>query len=290
MSLLHPMMEWKVADAKDLPFADSTFEYVVEKCMVDTLFCGNTEESSVIRMFREAYRVLKPGGMYLGWSLHSIEDISKLAEALDWGFTAVAVSNAKSRDQDSNTLFVCRKRALPDVPVSTMPVLIGDATGVDEAQSRRNDDTTESGVILDHLESSWCLGNLVNHPASGCLPNCVFYEFSSDLLHAGGSEENCRCCGENCFLDWLPVRSMGGKRQSFLALVTLRSCTDEELFVDYGFSGVSNQIPAWYSIPWVKAFGGTGPGAEKSFTIPIEANSRKRGYVHFSQLKFATSE
>jgi ubiquinone/menaquinone biosynthesis C-methylase UbiE len=51
-------VEWKQADASDLPFADQSFDAVV--CQFGLMFFPDKE-----RAVRETYRVLKPGGTFL---------------------------------------------------------------------------------------------------------------------------------------------------------------------------------------------------------------------------------
>ncbi|MBS1935777.1 MAG: class I SAM-dependent methyltransferase, partial [Bacteroidetes bacterium] len=51
-------IDWQVADAQALPFADESFDVVV--CQFGYMFMQNKEKA-----FAESYRVLKPGGMLL---------------------------------------------------------------------------------------------------------------------------------------------------------------------------------------------------------------------------------
>lgn len=61
------------------------FDAVVDKSMIDTLLCGDKAEERVMGMLREAERVLKPGGIYIGFSLHTGEEVAKFVERLSWG-------------------------------------------------------------------------------------------------------------------------------------------------------------------------------------------------------------
>jgi len=51
-------IDWKVADAQDLPFTDNSFDLVV--CAFGYMFATDKQKA-----FNEAYRVLKPGGQLL---------------------------------------------------------------------------------------------------------------------------------------------------------------------------------------------------------------------------------
>lgn len=53
-----PTVEWQVADAQELPFAEDEFDVVV--CQFGAMFFPDR-----VRAFREAARVLRPGGSYL---------------------------------------------------------------------------------------------------------------------------------------------------------------------------------------------------------------------------------
>ncbi len=58
---------WQTADAQDLPFADESFDVVV--CAAGFMFLPNKPQG-----FREARRVLVPGGLLLGNTWHDLED------------------------------------------------------------------------------------------------------------------------------------------------------------------------------------------------------------------------
>lgn len=59
-------IEWMVADAQDLPFEDNRFGYVV--CQFGVVFFRDKE-----RGFREACRVLKPGGRFIFNTWEAVE-------------------------------------------------------------------------------------------------------------------------------------------------------------------------------------------------------------------------
>ena len=70
--VVDPRVEWKLADAQDLPFPDGSFDHVI--CQFGVMFFPDKKLA-----FREAYRVLKQGGLYLFNTWGSQEDNSKIA-------------------------------------------------------------------------------------------------------------------------------------------------------------------------------------------------------------------
>ena len=59
-------IEWKVGDAQNLPFDDGQFDHMV--CQFGIMFFPDKEKS-----FREAHRVLKPGGKYIFNTWEAVE-------------------------------------------------------------------------------------------------------------------------------------------------------------------------------------------------------------------------
>lgn len=60
-------LQWFVADAQDLPFYNGQFDHMI--CQFGVMFFPDKEKS-----FREAYRVLEPGGKYIFSTWESVEN------------------------------------------------------------------------------------------------------------------------------------------------------------------------------------------------------------------------
>lgn len=70
-------IEWKPADATELPFADESFDAVV--CQFGVMFFPDKEKAA-----REAFRVLKPGGTFLFnvWDKIERNDLAQIAHTV----------------------------------------------------------------------------------------------------------------------------------------------------------------------------------------------------------------
>jgi len=60
-----PRLIWKAMDCRKLEFPDESFDAVFDKGTMDALLCGDHSFTSVAKMMKEIYRVLKPGGVFL---------------------------------------------------------------------------------------------------------------------------------------------------------------------------------------------------------------------------------
>jgi SAM-dependent methyltransferase len=79
-----PEQDWRVMDVLHLEEEwTNRFDAVIDKSMVDTLLCGHADSNgNVLRMFREALRVLRPGGTFVCWSLHKMHEVKVHAAKL----------------------------------------------------------------------------------------------------------------------------------------------------------------------------------------------------------------
>ena len=70
-------IEWKQADATDLPFQEQSFDAVV--CQFGVMFFPNKEQAA-----REAFRILKPGGVFLFnvWDAIEENDLPHIAHTI----------------------------------------------------------------------------------------------------------------------------------------------------------------------------------------------------------------
>mmetsp|Transcript_67676 Transcript_67676/g.153164 ORF Transcript_67676/g.153164 Transcript_67676/m.153164 type:complete len:207 (-) Transcript_67676:117-737(-) len=165
----YPDMDWRVMDVLDLKFEDEKdFAVVLDKSMIDTLLCGEGAEEKVLAMFREALRVLKPGGLYLGWSLHTVQEVcalaGRLAKDAEWSFTTARIPNPAFRDEPSpkravaHTFFACRKPMAsgerPEAPTILGALTDGVFVGLLEARDQLARQETLSAASVDSMMSA----------------------------------------------------------------------------------------------------------------------------------------
>lgn len=114
----HPELEWVVMDALCMSYADETFENVIDKSLIDTILCYPNSTECVAKQMSEAYRVLKPGGYLLSFSLHPWHEIksSFYDDNLDWIVMPYNIPNARWNSGENvqrsvvHTMVVCIKR------------------------------------------------------------------------------------------------------------------------------------------------------------------------------------
>lgn len=58
-------MSWEVMDARELKFAPGFFDLVIDKCMLDTVLCGEKSYVNAAIVTKEVQKVLKIGGVYM---------------------------------------------------------------------------------------------------------------------------------------------------------------------------------------------------------------------------------
>jgi ubiquinone/menaquinone biosynthesis C-methylase UbiE len=75
-----PEMTWQVMDVQKLEFDDETFDVAFDKSTMDCLFCCDGSNEIIAEMMREAWRVLKPGGLFISLSLHHAPKVVPFVE------------------------------------------------------------------------------------------------------------------------------------------------------------------------------------------------------------------
>ena len=64
-----PSLKFRVMDATKMAgLEDSTFDVVMDKCLLDAVLCGEDSTRKALKMLREVGRVLRAGGIYLMFS------------------------------------------------------------------------------------------------------------------------------------------------------------------------------------------------------------------------------
>ena len=71
----YPEQTWQVVDATDMPYENDSFPMVIDKSLIDTLLCAKNSLKMVRKMLNEIYRVMEPGGRFVTFSLHSLEEV-----------------------------------------------------------------------------------------------------------------------------------------------------------------------------------------------------------------------
>jgi SAM-dependent methyltransferase len=100
---------WLVMDVRRLRFPNCSFDAVVDKGTADNLLCYKNTEKNMAEMLREIYRCLKPGGLYLIFSLNKPCDILELAidhPKMHW---AVSQSQLRNKQGMLQTVLVFKK-------------------------------------------------------------------------------------------------------------------------------------------------------------------------------------
>ena len=69
----HPMLDWRVADVRNLPFEAESFDVLLDKGLLDNLFCYADAEAAVAAFRLEARRVLAPDGRLVVFSSHDAQ-------------------------------------------------------------------------------------------------------------------------------------------------------------------------------------------------------------------------
>eukprot|EP01039_Chlorochromonas_danica_P004754 gene4754-5211_t len=113
----YPNQTWMVMDVTQMTFPDQTFPLIIDKSLIDTLLCCSNSHKKVMAMLKEIERVLKVGGRFITWSLHSIEEIIPKFESFGstWKIRAYRVKSNRWNENEhrkravAHTMIVCDK-------------------------------------------------------------------------------------------------------------------------------------------------------------------------------------
>ena len=110
-----PEMTWQVMDVQNLEFDDETFDVVFDKSTMDCIFCCDKSNEMIAEMMKEAWRVLKPGGIFLSLSLHDAKKVVPFVEldsdgnCFDWAdIETFPISNPRWEEgSEKSENYVC---------------------------------------------------------------------------------------------------------------------------------------------------------------------------------------
>lgn len=134
-------------DVSAMAFADGAFPAVLDKSLVDTLLCYTDSAKKTQAMIDEIYRVMAPGGRYVTFSLHSIEEVLdkfQQPKRYDWRVFAYRVKSSRWNEGEhrrravAHTMIVCDKAGgNPDSEnvASVAPALASDPATVPQVLS-----------------------------------------------------------------------------------------------------------------------------------------------------------
>lgn len=102
-------LEWHTMDCARMGFANNSFDFVFDKGTIDTLMCSDNGAKLVDATVREAFRVLKPGGLFIVVSFGVPQTRKKYFEKLS-GFTVEdALEVTKDGQKTNHYVYVVKK-------------------------------------------------------------------------------------------------------------------------------------------------------------------------------------
>jgi len=116
-----PFIRWEVMDVMQMRYADKSFQYIIDKSLIDTLLCYNNSLSSTKKMIDELYRVLKPGGLLITMSLHTYAETGIHYEKYDtynWRVSNFRVRSSRWNDGDNRRKSLCHLLLICEKPLA----------------------------------------------------------------------------------------------------------------------------------------------------------------------------
>ena len=94
--LRYPMLEWLVADVRQMPFDNDSFDVVIDKGCLDNLFCYVEPQNAVEAYVAEVRRLLTPRrGKFLVVSCHDALAVTEALANAHWRFAIVDLPNPR---------------------------------------------------------------------------------------------------------------------------------------------------------------------------------------------------
>jgi len=73
-------------DVTSLFYENDKFDVVFDKSTMDCLFCCDNSGHIISEMMLEAWRVLKPGGIFISLSLHTVDKVMPYVDSNEEGY------------------------------------------------------------------------------------------------------------------------------------------------------------------------------------------------------------
>jgi ubiquinone/menaquinone biosynthesis C-methylase UbiE len=83
----HPDLDFRLVDALNMvDFDDHTFDFIIDKSLLDTMICYHDGHDTTEKLFNELHRVLKPGGRVVTISLHTEEEVKQFKSSENYTY------------------------------------------------------------------------------------------------------------------------------------------------------------------------------------------------------------
>jgi len=113
-----PHMTWELVDAMDSKFPSNSVQCIVDKSLIDTILCYQHSLDKMKVYMYEMFRIMKPGGRFITWSLHPIHEVVDHFDPVKFEWTVRAFNIISPRWQKNKenrhksvayTMIVCDK-------------------------------------------------------------------------------------------------------------------------------------------------------------------------------------
>ena len=91
----YPMLDWRVADVRRLPAPDASVDVVLDKGLLDNLYCYADAADAAEAYASEVARVLRPGGRLVAFSCHDAAATETALERDAWDLRVREIPNPR---------------------------------------------------------------------------------------------------------------------------------------------------------------------------------------------------